>query len=187
MKRSFITIMLIAAVASMSFAQTNKTKVDKQQPKAVFKWYTFEEAYALNQKNPKKIFIDIFTDWCGWCLKMDNTTFQDTTIRNYMAEHFYPVKFNAERKDTVRYNGHTYVNPSPNVPRSTHQLALSLLQGQLSYPSYVMLNEKFELVNTQIGYKFPKELEAILHYVAEGAYGKISFEKYSQSFKGTIQ
>jgi thioredoxin-related protein len=187
MKRSLLTIILITAITALSFAQTNKTKNDNKQTKVVFKWYTFEEAYALNKKNPKKVFIDVYTDWCGWCVKMDNTTFKDSIIRDYMANNFYPVKFNAERKDTVKYNGQTYINPYPGSARSTHQLASVLLKGQLSYPSYVILNEKFGVINKQMGYKVAKELEVILHYFGDGAYIKMTYDKFAETFKGIIQ
>ncbi len=187
MKRTLLLLMAMMMISSLSFAQKNKKKDNKKAEKVEFKWYTFEEAYALNQKNPKKIFIDVFTDWCGWCVKMDNTTFKDSLIRDYMIHNFYPVKLNAERKDTVRYNGNTYVNPSPDKPRSAHQLAISLLQGQLSYPSYVILNEKFEILNMVKGYKVAKEMEVLLHYVAEGAYDKMTYEKFAETFKGTIK
>jgi hypothetical protein len=62
MKRSLLTLMLIAVISSLSFAQTSKTKVDKKPAKVEFKWYTFDEAYALNKKVPKMVFIDVFTD-----------------------------------------------------------------------------------------------------------------------------
>ena len=180
-------MLIVLLSTSVGFAQKNKQKDVKKPDKAEFRWYTFEEALALNKQNPKKILVDIYTDWCGWCVKMDNTTWKDSTIRDYMAANFYPVKLNAERKDTVVFNGNTYVNPSPNVPSSTHQLAISLLQGQMSYPSYVLLNEKFEILNMVKGYKVPKEMEVLLHYVAEGAYDKMTYEKYAETFKGTIQ
>jgi thioredoxin-related protein len=187
MKRTLLLLTAMLIIATMTFAQKANKKDIKKSEKIEFKWYTFEEAFALNQKNPKKIFIDIYTDWCGWCVKMDQTTFRDSIIRDYMARNFYPVKLNAERKDTVRYNGNTYVNPSPEKPRSTHQLAVSLLQGQLSYPSYVILNEKFEILNMVKGYKVAKEMEVLLHYIAETAYDKMTYEKFAATFKGTIQ
>jgi thioredoxin-related protein len=186
MKKSLLILLAVMAITTKGFAQNVKKKEFKKENKTEFKWYTFEQAYALNKKNPKKIFIDIFTDWCGWCVKMDNTTFKDSIIRDYMARNFYPVKLNAERKDTVRYNGNTYVNPSPNKPRSTHQLAVSLLQGQMSYPSYVILNEKFGTLNMIKGYKVAKELEVILHYFGENAFDKITYEKFAADFKGTV-
>jgi thiol:disulfide interchange protein len=52
------------------------------------KWYTIEEVQKLNQENPKKIFIDVYTDWCGWCKKMDATTFQDPKIIKLLNEDF---------------------------------------------------------------------------------------------------
>ena len=184
MKKYPLILLALTIFSVTCFAQKSNKKKDEKTVE--FKWYTFEDAMKLNQKNPKKIFIDIYTDWCGWCVKMDNTTFSDSTIRLYMATNFYPVKLNAERKDTVVYSGNKFINPSPEKPRSTHQLAVSLLQGQMSYPSYVILNEKFEILNIIKGYKVAKEMEMILHYIAENAYDKMTYEKYSASYKGSI-
>ena len=35
--------------------------------------------------NPRKYFIDVYTDWCGWCKKMDKDTFQNPEVAAYMA------------------------------------------------------------------------------------------------------
>lgn len=180
MKKIFLSLLSVMMLVSFTFAQKNKNKP------VVFKWYSFEEALELNKKNPKKIFVDVFTDWCGWCKKMDASTFSDSIIKSYMAAHYYPVKLNAERKDTVLFNGSYYVNPSPESSRSTHQLATALLQGRLSYPSFVILNEKFEILNTIIGYKSAKELEPILHFFGDNAHEKTTYAKFLETFTGKI-
>lgn len=54
-------------------------------------WMSFEEAVAKSQKEPRKMFIDVYTDWCGWCKRMDATTFQDSIVAKYMGEKFYAV------------------------------------------------------------------------------------------------
>ena len=69
-------------------------------------WMTFEEAIEANKDNPRKIFVDIYTDWCGWCKKMDAQTFNHPDIASYMNDNYYNVKFNAEQKGEVVFNGH---------------------------------------------------------------------------------
>ena len=44
------------------------------------KWYTIEEADALMKTDPKPIFVDAYTDWCGWCKRLDKDTFSDPII-----------------------------------------------------------------------------------------------------------
>ncbi|MEI6122604.1 MAG: DUF255 domain-containing protein [Bacteroidota bacterium] len=182
MKKIIMSSLAILITISFSMAQKQQKKLTEIQ----FKWYTIEEATNLCKTHPKKIFIDIYTDWCGWCTKMTTTTFSDSIIKRYMALYYYPVKFNAEQKDTIAFNGNTYVNPNPNSPRSSHQLAISLLKGQMSYPSFIILNEKLEILNIIKGYRTSKELEPILHYFAENAQTKMVFEKYVLNFKGSF-
>jgi thioredoxin-related protein len=157
---------------------------------AKFKWYTFEEAHALNKKNPKspkKIFVDVYTDWCGWCKKMDAETFANPVIADYMNDHFYCVKLDAERKDTIMIDGIKLVNPNPTVKRSTHQLANELLRNQMSYPSYVFLNEKGESITVVPGFHQAKEFEAILSYFGSDAYLTTKWEDYIAKFQGKLK
>ena len=59
------------------------------------KWLSFEEAQKLAAKTPKKIFVDVYTDWCGWCKKMDKNTLSDPGIKDYLNKKYYAVKLNA--------------------------------------------------------------------------------------------
>ncbi|MBT8210292.1 MAG: thioredoxin domain-containing protein, partial [Eudoraea sp.] len=61
-------------------------------------WLTWEEAtnLATTEENPKKIFVDVYTDWCGWCKKMDKDTFQNAEVAAYMSKNFYMVKLDGE-------------------------------------------------------------------------------------------
>ncbi|MCF8298077.1 MAG: DUF255 domain-containing protein [Saprospiraceae bacterium] len=170
-------IIAFILISISSFSQNEKIK-----------WYTFEEVVALNKKTPKKVFIDMYTDWCGWCKKMDATTFSDYEVANYMNKNFYCVKFNAERSDTVNYGGQDFVNPNPGVRRSSHQLAVALLQGKMSYPSYIFLNEKMELLTTVPGYMDVLKFEPIIKYFGENAYLKQNdWTEYMNTFKSTFK
>jgi len=158
-----------------------------QQHAGPIKWYDFEEAVELNKKEPKKFFIDMYTHWCGWCKKMDQSTFKDPVIAAYMNENFYPIKFNAERSDTVMFNGKVFVNKNPAGKRSSHDLAISLMQGRMSFPSFVFLSDKAEMITTVPGYKKAQDLEPILHYIANEAYKTEKWETYVAGFKGSVK
>lgn len=111
---------------------------------------------------PKKIFIDISTSWCGWCKKMDQTTFRDPAIVDYLNNGYFPVKMDGEMKDTIVFNNHTFINQNPSVARGTHTLPGSLLDWKLSYPSYVIMDENLNRAAVYAGYKPSEDLLGIL-------------------------
>lgn len=172
-----IAILIFINIFSLSYSQ-KKGKIN---------WVSFEQSVELGKKNPKPIFIDVYTNWCGWCHKMDATTFKHPEIVKFMNDNFYAVKLNAEMKDTVRFDTTIFVNPNPNGRRSSHQLAIALLQGKMSYPSYVFLNDKFQKISTVPGYHDAKFFEKIINYFADEAYKEKSFEEYSEEFKSKIE
>ncbi|MDD4085777.1 MAG: thioredoxin family protein [Bacteroidales bacterium] len=149
-------------------------------------WLDFETAVEKMKTKPKKIFIDMYTDWCGWCKKMDKETFANPVIAAYMQEHFYMVKFDAERSDTVIYANRTFVNPNPGKSRSTHELAQALLRGKMSYPSYVFMNEEMKIISIVPGFFPPQNFEPVIHYFGDGHYENQDWENFSKSFKGKL-
>lgn len=144
------------------------------------KWYTWEEAYELSKTSPKKVFIDVYTDWCGWCKKMDNTTFKDAAIVEYLNEHFYPVKFNAEQKGSIVFNEKTFEFMKAGR-RGVHQLAYALLDGRMGYPAFVLLDESFARIMISPGYKVKDQLIKELAFAKEERYKEMSWEAYLKS------
>ena len=135
--------------------------------------------------NPKPIFIDAYTDWCGWCKKMDKDTFTNKVIADLLNNKFYAVKFDAETSEKVTFQGKEFINDGK--AGKAHQLAVALLQGQLAYPTVVFLNEKAQLVSPVPGYHEAKEMEVIMNFFAEKAYETQKFEDFVKAFKGKIQ
>src|SRR4030042_3021566 len=131
-------------------------------------WHTIQEAEKLMKDSPRPLFIDAYTDWCGWCRKMDQDTFTNSVIADILNTKFYPVKFNAEGKAKVTFLGQTFENDGK--AGKAHQLAVALLQGQLAYPTVVFLNEKAQLLSPVPGYREPKEMEVIMNFFANKAY-----------------
>jgi len=149
------------------------------------KWYSMEEAEKLNKQQPRKIMIDVYTDWCGWCKKMDKETFNHPVIAKYLNENYYPVKLDAESKEDIVFNSTTFKHVAQGA-KGYHELAAGLLNGQMSYPSIAYMNEKMELLSVVPGYKTAQWLEPVLSYIAEDKYTSVSFEDYQKSFKSKI-
>ncbi len=172
---AFLTLITLAMAGLTSFRS-------KPQPPATepMRWHTWEEAVELNKSNPKKIFVDVYTDWCGWCKKMDKSTFVDPAVMEYMSTNFYPVKLNAEQKDDIAFNGEVFKYVA-NGSRGVHTLAYSLLDGQMSYPSFVTLNEKFERIMVSPGYKEAPDMLKELKFSAEEHYSKTTWEEYQKA------
>lgn len=144
------------------------------------KWYTWDEAMALNKTKPRKLLIDVYTDWCGWCKRMDKSTFSDPAVMAYLAENFYPVKLNAEQRGDIQFGGETFkFMENDNGRGGVHTLAYSLLDGKLGYPAMVYLNEKFERIMISPGYKEVPDMLKELKFAAEEQYTKTTWEEYS--------
>ena len=126
---------------------------------ATVKWYSIEEAAALAKSDPRPIFVDAYTDWCGWCKKLDKDTFSNPVIAEILNTKYYAVKFDAEGSEPVTFQGRKFVNDGSLG--KTHQLAYALLQGKLGYPTVVFLTANSELITPVPGYRNAKDFEPL--------------------------
>jgi thioredoxin-related protein len=173
-------------ICSLAFSE-----ISAQQTPANNKiqWLSFKEALEKNKKEPRKIIMDVYTEWCGWCKYMDKNTFTDPNIIAYINTNFYAVKFDAESLDTIEYKGKKY---GPSQPYSgsgrkpSHNLAISLLQGQLSYPNIMYFDDSSNVITTVPGYKSAKDLQAFLLYFAENIYKYANIQPFLNDFNNTF-
>jgi thioredoxin-related protein len=151
----YILGLLLTLAFLGSFGQTEEVKPVKVN------WLTFEEAVEKSKTEKRKLFIDVYTDWCGYCKMMDKNTFSDPTIANMLNQKYYPVKFNAEQREDVNFQGTVFkFIEQANV----HQLAAVLLNNKFGYPTYAFVEEDFSNRTPYPGYYPPKEFHAILTF-----------------------
>ena len=173
-----IVVILFAALLVIS----SFTVIGDEPKKTQINWMTMQEAVDANKTVPKKMFFDVYTDWCGWCKRMDATTFQHTQIVEYMNKNFYAVKFNAESNKEITINGKKYTKKN-----RTHEFAVEMLQGKLSYPSFAIYDESKSNIGIVQGFKSAQDLEKILNYFGTNTHKKQSWVEYSKNFKGFTQ
>ncbi len=180
----------------------NKTEPHKGD---LVKWMSFTEAAKKAKKAKKPIIVDVYTTWCGPCKMMSANTFNNPKIAEYINKNYYPVKFDAETRDTVYLESFVndttfdktgkqvvkqkpytfkFYNQYPETQkRPPHQFAISLLDGELSYPSIVFLNGDVQRLNVIKGYHDIKQFEPIMKFFGGSVYLKQSWEDYSKTFQ----
>ncbi|MDR6196517.1 DUF255 domain-containing protein [Siphonobacter sp. SORGH_AS_0500] len=182
--RSILTFccMLALSVAGWSFAPIQEKP---QSPKAAkIEWLTIEEAYARNQKEPRKFMIDVYTDWCGWCKVMDRETFTNPKVVEYVNQKYYAVKLDAEGKNPIKLGSHTF-NYIAQGNRGYQELAALLMNGKMSFPTVVFMDETFvqnnelQVIQAVPGFHKAPDFHQIITFFGDNYHKKQTpWEKY---------
>ncbi|WP_142785187.1 thioredoxin family protein [Changchengzhania lutea] len=152
-------------------------------------WVSLEEALELQKKSPKKIMMDVYTNWCGPCKLLDRNTFQNKDVANYVNTHYYAVKFNGEGNESFTYKDNVFSNPNYNPAKanrrnSAHQFASYLRVN--AYPTIIFFDEKGDVIVPLPGYRTPPQLELYLKMFKNDEHTSIDsqekFNAYSESF-----
>ena len=153
-------------------------------------WLTIEEAMELQKTAPKKIIMDVYTNWCGPCKMLDKNTFGNEDVANYVNDHFYAVKFNAEGNVPVTYKDKTFGNPNydatkANRRNSSHEFSRFL--NVSAYPTMVFFDEEANYITPITGYLKPQQLEVYLKLFQSDKHKEMTsqeqFNAYYKAFK----
>jgi uncharacterized protein len=126
------------------------------QPGQAIHWLSFDEAKKIEPHDQSKKFILYFyTSWCHYCHQLDQKTFGDQTVADYINSHFIPVRINSEER--VKIAAH---------------------YGVRGVPDLRFLSSKGENIARWPGYIDPDKLLPLLKYIYTDSYQKMDYEEF---------
>jgi thioredoxin-related protein len=136
------------------------------------KWLPFTQGLTEAKKSDKKILVDVYTDWCGWCKVMDKNTYSDTLVISLINKHFIPVKLNAESSNKVVYDNKTFTEQS-----------LARAFGVDGYPTTLFLDSDGNSITSADGYIKPEMFIDMLRFIGEDHFKNMDWEEYQKGHK----
>lgn len=133
-----------------------------------FEWIEMDRAQTLAEKNEKKILVNVYTDWCEYCKKMDQTVYQDSSITAALGTYYYAVRLNAESDQIITFNGNQIT-----------QRDLAHQMGIRSYPTILFLQPDGELILQINGFMPNDDFRNMITYIGEEIYQRRDFHEFA--------
>ncbi len=169
MKKSLIPVILILIIVVGSYFAINAKSSNDFEGEFINEasGKSFEEILQLAQKNKKKVVINVYADWCGWCKKMERETFPDGKVQDELKKNYYFYRLNGESSETIQYDGQKFTKA---------QFAKAF--GIRGFPSTIFLNHDSKPITVVPGYIDAKTFANILKYIGDDLYTKMTFEQF---------
>jgi thioredoxin-related protein len=134
-------------------------------------WRAWDNGLAQAGSAGRPVLVDVYTDWCGWCKRMDRDVYSRRDVQEYLSRRFVTVKLNAESSDGARYEGRTYTSRS-----------LAARFGVNGYPTTIFLSAKGTHLGNVPGYIPADRFLLLLRYIGDGHAEKgESFEDFARA------
>lgn len=170
MKSSYQYSLGAFVLAGVFLAAIYISQQDSSSPKSqAIVWKSFDEGVSLARTSNKKVLVDVYTDWCSWCKKMDSEVYTDADVIKLMDANFVAVKLNAESSKPVTFRGN-----------SLTEAAFARELGVTGYPTILFFDPNANPITDLPGYSPAQRFALILKYIAEDHYKSTSFQEYLQ-------
>jgi len=165
MNRHLRTIFLTGVLVSVALSGNAGEKEH-------LKWMTFDDGIVHARKTNKKVIIDVYTDWCGWCKRMDKDTYDDKDVAAYIEKHYVVIKLNAESSKKLKFQDKEYTEQE-----------LSGAFGVTGFPTTIFLSSNGDPITVVPGYSDANRFGDIISFIAEEHYLTTKFDDYVASRK----
>jgi len=180
MKRFFVTLVLLCGISALASCSSSNTKSEDTSDKGATKtvsatseegtFTTYENALQKAHSQNKIIMLDVYTNWCVWCKRMDKDVYSDPKVKAELDKYFAPVKLNAEAPDV-----HTFRGQAQSEQNFAAQLGIE------AYPTIVFMSADEKPIKVLPGYVPAAEFTLALRYIGSGAYQTTDFDSWKKT------
>jgi thioredoxin-related protein len=133
-------------------------------------WRTWDAGLREARERGMPVVVNVFTDWCGWCRRMDRDVLARAEVREALQASFVPVRLNAESEEMVHYGG-----------RTLSARAVAARFRVTGYPTTVFLRPTGEHIVNVPGYVPTARFLTLLRYIGEGHMDRgVAFEEFAK-------
>lgn len=134
-------------------------------------WLSWNAGLKRAAATQRPVLVDVYTDWCGWCRRMDRDVYARADVKEYLAGHFVTVRLDAEGSEAASYDGREYTGRT-----------LARRFGVSGYPTTIFLRPSGEHLVNVPGYVPADQFLLLLRYVGDGHMDRgESFDQFSKN------
>ena len=167
---SLLFVGLIFCMSAFAGDDKAKNKSDKNNPATEIEWLPYDEGLAKAKREGKHLFVDFTTKWCGYCKKMERTTFKEPEIISMLANNFIAVKVDGDSKNELDIDG--YIISERNLTTKDFKVR--------GYPTFWFLDPAGTKLGAVSGYQPATNLKNYLEFVKDKKYEEESKDDQSQ-------
>lgn len=157
-----ISIIIFILIISTSGFSGNKVEL---------KWYKYNDGIAEAKKSNKKILLDVYTDWCKWCKKLDIEVYENDKVAAYLKKYFILVKVNGEGSEKLKFDG-----------KEISETQFTGAMGVTGYPTMFFLDSNGKPIDKLASFVPADKFLPIIKFFGEDHYKKESWEAFYKTY-----
>lgn len=140
-------------------------------------WQAWDAGFRTASRKSQPVLVDVYTDWCGWCKRMDKDVYSRADVRDYLSSHFVTIKLNAEDQAAATHEGRRYTSRT-----------LAAKFGVTGYPTTVFLRPNGERLVNVPGYLPADRFLLLLRYIGDGHMDRgVAWDDYMAKAQGSAR
>lgn len=174
-----IGLAALLAVAGLSLTKNTKNSASDNYQETTettaangehAQFVTYTEAIEKAKAENKAVLVDVYTDWCVWCKRMDKDVYTDPKVKAELEKYFVAAKLDAEASTERMFRGNNTTET---------QIAQNLKVS--GYPTTVFMTPDEQVIQIVPGYIKAPDFALALRFIGTKAYETQNFEEWKKT------